>query len=126
MPSVYDPDNFAGRVSLAASYIAAGSKPTRSFDTCFEMYDGDAVATALYRRAEKNPDGALAVNLWKYLSRETVQECARAHSHVRNLAAWAREMRAEAEAASARRRAEQEAQNATQAAVVGAGQLTLF
>ena len=55
MPSVYDTENFQGRVSLAALYISKGRETTRSFDTCFEMWDGDAVAVALLRRAERNP-----------------------------------------------------------------------
>ena len=55
MPSVYDESNFTGRVNYAAQClvrrVGIGS---RHFDTCFEMGDGDAVVTALQRRAEKN------------------------------------------------------------------------
>lgn len=54
MSSLNDPDNFIGRVNYAAAAISAGRRPTRSFDNCFENWDGDAVAAALMRRAEKN------------------------------------------------------------------------
>lgn len=64
--SVYDTENFAGRVKLAASYILQGRRTTRTFDTCFEMHDGDVVAAALYRRAENNPK--LAEALPRYLN----------------------------------------------------------
>ncbi len=55
MPSVYDPENFIGRVNYAAQCFVRKSTGTRHFDTCFEMADGDAVVAALIRRAEKNP-----------------------------------------------------------------------
>ena len=54
--SVYDTANFTGGVALAASYISHGRSSTRTFDTCFEMNDGTAVALTLYRRALRNPD----------------------------------------------------------------------
>jgi len=60
IPAVYRPDNYHGRVKLAASYIAQDKGGTRTFDTCFEMDDGAAVAVALYRRAQENPNGPLA------------------------------------------------------------------
>jgi hypothetical protein len=72
--SVYDPENFIGRVNLAASYIAAGRHTTRTFDTCFEMWDGDAVAAALVRRADANPSGKLAKNLFHYITEDTARE----------------------------------------------------
>jgi hypothetical protein len=55
MPSVYDPDNFSGRVNYAAQCFMRGLRCTRHFDTCFEMADGDAVVAALVRRSAKNP-----------------------------------------------------------------------
>lgn len=76
MPSPYDPENFSGRVALAASYIAARREGTRTFDTCFEMYDGDVVATALYRRVLARPDTRLAANIWTYLDRNSVEQTA--------------------------------------------------
>ncbi len=116
MPSVYDDDNFSGRVNLAALYISTGRKTTRSFDTCFEMYDGDAVATALYRRALADPDGPLSRNLSRYLGLETVTATAMANTHRKNLAAWARELRAEGERSTAamlaKMQADREARNA--------------
>lgn len=54
MSTLNEPDNFIGRVNYAAAVISAGRRPTRSFDNCFENWDGDAVAAALMRRAEKN------------------------------------------------------------------------
>lgn len=98
MPSINDPENFAGRVDVAALVISQGRHTTRSFDNCFENYDGDAVATALYRRAQKRPDGDLSRNLWRYLSRDTVEPVAIENAHRTNLAAWARELRATARA----------------------------
>ena len=115
MPSVYEPDNFSGRVSLAALVISRGGEQTRSFDTCFEMYDGDAVATALYRRVQQNPHGDLAKNLWRYLGRQSVEATAIENAHRKNLTQWARELREDGErktaAMLAQMRAEQEARN---------------
>lgn len=54
MPSVHDAENFAGRVNYAAQCLMRGTSGTRHFDTCFEMHDGDAVVTALVRRARNN------------------------------------------------------------------------
>lgn len=54
MPSVYQEDNFSGRVNYAAQCFMRNIGSTRHFDTCFEMYDGDVVVTALVRRCEKN------------------------------------------------------------------------
>lgn len=98
MTSVNDPDNFAGRVNLAALVISKGRSTSRSFDSCFENNDGDAVATALYRRAQKSPDGDLARNLWRYLSKDSVEPVALANAHRTNLSAWSRELRAAANA----------------------------
>lgn len=58
---------FDMRVSRAAAHMASGRPITRSLDNCFENFDGDAVAHALYRRAAKNPEGKLARNIGKYL-----------------------------------------------------------
>ena len=56
MPSLYQQENFIGRVNYAAQClvrrVGIGS---RHFDTCFEMADGDTVVVALQRRAAKNP-----------------------------------------------------------------------
>lgn len=93
MPSVYNSDNFAGRVALAASYIAKNRSGTRTFDTCFEMGDGDAVVVALYRRTQKRPDSKLAKNLFKVLSPNTVMPEVNRLEGQDNLEAMAAKMR---------------------------------
>lgn len=79
--SVYRSDNFKGRVDLAAAYISGNRKTSRTFDTCFEMYDGRVVAAALYRRALKNPK--LAQNMPRYLDMSLVENSAQAFAHVK-------------------------------------------
>ena len=98
MTSVYDSTNFKGRVNLAASYIAAGRSSTRSFDTCFEMNDGDMVVAALVRRAFADPAGKLALNLFKILVEDKAKETAARLSHVatRDLPTVAADARREA------------------------------
>lgn len=54
MSRLNDPENFRGRVNYAAKVIAYGHRPTRAFDSCFENYDSDEVATAILRRSRKN------------------------------------------------------------------------
>lgn len=66
------PDNFAGRVSYAAKVIASGRPTSRAFDNCFENYDNDEVAAAVYRRSLKNPK--IATNIFRYLNREVTME----------------------------------------------------
>lgn len=68
MSSLNIPDNFAGRVNYAAAVISSGRASTRSFDNCFENFDGSEVAVAVYRRSLKNPK--IAANLFRYLARE--------------------------------------------------------
>ena len=46
---------FCARVAFAHRFILSGNRPTRKFETCFEMWDGHLVAAALYRKAQKNP-----------------------------------------------------------------------
>jgi hypothetical protein len=53
------------RINFAVSYIVQGRQTTRTFDTCFEMGDGDAVYAGIMRRAAKNPK--LAANVGRYL-----------------------------------------------------------
>lgn len=93
MARVYDTDAFAERVSLACAYIAARKETTRKFDTCFEMYDGDAVGVAVYRRSLRNP--RLRANLWRYLGRPMLVELAYRERRrpTRQLSAWAAELR---------------------------------
>ena len=112
MPSVYAAENFSGRVSLAASYISQRRESSRAFDACFEMYDGHAVSVALYRRAQKAPHGPLAANLWRYLRQDIIEPRAAENAHRTSLTAWARELWAEGERASAALWAELEARRA--------------
>jgi hypothetical protein len=95
MPSVYDHENFAGRVNFAAFIITQGRRTTRSFDTCFEMSDGDAVAAALVRRAQTNE--RLAANLFRYIGEKSATEAAK-RLEGQKLATAARAMRAESKA----------------------------
>lgn len=100
MPSVYDNDNFAGRVNYAATVISRKGGHTRHFDTCFEMYDGMEVAVAVYRRSLRNPK--LAANIWTYLGKEMVMRNVEELKHVRtrDLAARAAQSRARSKAAT--------------------------
>lgn len=52
--NVYEPEAFQARVNYAATCLVNGISSRRR-DTCFEMFDGDAVVVALVRRARKNP-----------------------------------------------------------------------
>lgn len=70
---VYDRHDFRARVDYAAGRIANNQPTTRAFDTCFEMFDGDAVSLALLRRTLRRPCGRLARNIWQYLRRESVE-----------------------------------------------------
>lgn len=70
--SVYDPANFKGRVDLAAAYISKSRRTNRTFDTCFEMGDADAVVMALVRRATARPQGRLAHNLSRYIAQTSI------------------------------------------------------
>ena len=76
MSKVYENDAFQVRVNLAAGYISKGRNRSRTFDTCFEMHDGDAVATALVRRVDRNPHTRLAQNIWRYLSEKRARGAA--------------------------------------------------
>lgn len=93
MPTVYDEENFSGRVNFAAKYISEGRNTTRHFDTCFEMYDGDAVYVALCRRAMKNPK--LAENMPRYLCMSMREKLLEQYTHIttRKLPEIARQLR---------------------------------
>lgn len=75
MPSqIHELGGFWDRVNFASAVIARNGEPTRNFDTCFEMYDGNAVAAAVVRRAKANPDGPLARNLFpRYLGPRAIE-----------------------------------------------------
>lgn len=91
----YEPDAYTYRVDFAAKRISEGGGTTRAFDTCFEMWDGDGVAVALYRRSRRNPK--LKRNLFKYLNRSSVVQAAWRHRRrpTRDLKILAQELRAE-------------------------------
>lgn len=102
--SVRDPDAFYERVNYAIRCIQIGRTGTRGYDTCFEMYDGELVAVAIYRRAQADP--ALAVRLWTGIGRDVTLAAVARYADVpdRQLAQMARELRAQryAEAQAAR------------------------
>lgn len=75
--NVYDPNAFRNRVEFAAAHISAGRGDSRAFDTCFEMYDGDAVAAALIRRIDANPNSMLARNIFRYIGEDLAREASR-------------------------------------------------
>lgn len=94
-PSRANDGGFSRRVTAAAAYIGGGRRTSRAFDSCFEMHDGDAVAVALMRRAEARPGTKLAANLWRYLSRSTVEAAAARQPAGMTLADWSRAQVAE-------------------------------
>ena len=98
---VYAPDAFASRVAFAAALIARGGEASRRFDTCFEMYDGDAVAAGLMRRAKANPEGNLARNVFRYIGEAGALKHYEQTKHLtaRGLAEFAAKLRADAETA---------------------------
>lgn len=113
MPTPYTEDAFAYRVDFAARVISSGQRSTtRAFDTCFEMYDGDAVAVALYRRSRRNPK--LRANIWRYLTRAHIVALAWKHRRKSraDLATWAADLRRKAKEASARMMAARDAERA--------------
>tara|TARA_R110002153_G_scaffold227042_1_gene379726 strand:- start:205 stop:498 length:294 start_codon:yes stop_codon:yes gene_type:complete len=79
----------------AASYISAGRATNRSFNNCFMWWGSDAVAITLYRRARKRPDTKMAQNLFKYLSRDTVEKVVEKYKHWDNLEELAEHMKKE-------------------------------
>lgn len=100
MTSTTDPENFAGRVNYAASCFMRGVRNSREFDSCFEMYDGKIVVTALVRRCKKNEKlrNAIAAS---YGGTFPLEWCAIAEDHkfcgTRCLAALAKHIREQEE-----------------------------
>ncbi len=78
------PGSFQARVNLAAAYISAGRPHSRAFDDCFEMHDGDFVATALWRRVQKRPNTNLAMNIHKYLGKARLEATANQFADVQD------------------------------------------
>ena len=99
MPSrIHEPDGFWDRVSFACAVIARRARTTRQFDSCFEMFDGDAVAAAVVRRAKARPNGPLARNLFpRYLGpRALASYEATKHLSRKQLENYAADLRKEA------------------------------
>ena len=99
MPSrIHELDGFWNRVSYACAVIARRAGTTRQFDICFEMFDGDAVAAAVVRRAKARPDGPLARNLFpRYLGpRALASYEATKHLSRKQLENYAADLRKEA------------------------------
>lgn len=69
--SVYG-DAIAPRINYAARCIMSGHTGGRSFDTCFEMGDGDEVVAALVKRARRNP--RLAAKLKGVISESSLRK----------------------------------------------------
>ena len=80
--NVYEKEAFSYRVEFAAAVISRGGNTTRNFDTCFEMHDGDSVSAVLVRRAKANPNGKLAQNLYRYITKESAEAAYEATKHL--------------------------------------------
>jgi hypothetical protein len=86
MASVYDKDAFSDRVNYAAKCFLRGTSGTRHFDTCFEMNDGDAVVTALVRRAERNAKLHAAIaRQWSGTFPKSWRDTAEKYEHIPTL-----------------------------------------
>ena len=97
MTHINDLDNgFRARVAFAAKVISSGRRTTRTFDSCFENHDGDAVALALFRRAQRRPNTKLCANLWRYLSQTMVTDLAYSETDREDLESWSRDLIARA------------------------------
>lgn len=93
--SVYNAEAFHERVNFAARSFLSGNTSSRAFDTCFEMYDGDLVVTALVRRCARTPFLHQAItDCWGGKFPEGWITTAAKYSDVTNLAGKARSIRA--------------------------------
>jgi hypothetical protein len=100
---VYKHDAFTARVNYAAQCFMRGTR-SRRFDGCFEMFDGEAVVTALVRRARKNPRLCAAIARgWSDLKDGLPVlwvETAERYAHHSDLSALASELRTKAKGAA--------------------------
>ena len=71
---IYDIYGFTARLQFLTRAINDGREPTRNFDTCMEMGDGDYIAAALYRKAQKSKD--FLDRMQGYFCLESVQSTA--------------------------------------------------
>jgi len=109
MGSVYDEENYAGRVNYAATVIARKGRHTRHFDTTCEMDDGDFVVVAVYRRSLSNPN--IAKNIFDYFNKKITLDLAEKYKDV--LTSKLKDLALEArQAADARRKQEAAASKA--------------
>ena len=79
---------FCARVAFAHQTILSGARPTSKFEDCFKMWDGDFVATALWRKATRESDKGstrMMDNLGNYLSVDLVEAIA---NKLDNLPDW--------------------------------------
>jgi hypothetical protein len=63
-------DAIGDRINYAARIIREGRNTSRRFDSCFEMYDGDAVVAALVTRSAKC--AKLRANLPRYIAQSSI------------------------------------------------------
>ena len=66
MPSVYDLDNFQGRINLASQYILQGRNTIRSFDTCMQRCQygiKQTVKRSVTRMSDNGPEERRKTNL---------------------------------------------------------------
>ena len=86
-------DDFHGRVAYAARCFLRGTQ-SRAFDSCFEMYDGDLVVTALVRRCATDANLRRAVERdYSGMLPESWQQAAQKHKDTKRLGVAARTMR---------------------------------
>lgn len=94
-PSLHD--DFIGRVNYAAQCFIRHIRSSPTLDACFEMFDGDAVVTALVRRARNNPTLSAAIaSQWRegFPQSWVDTEARYASWPTRRLAVLARDLRA--------------------------------
>lgn len=48
-------DTCQARINYAIRVMLAGRNTSRTFDSCFENGDGDAVVAGIWKRAQRNP-----------------------------------------------------------------------
>lgn len=75
---------FKARVDYATFCFLLDDIDSRAFDTCFEMWDGDAVVTALVRRAAFHPPlhCAIAKHWWGGEFPQSWRDTAAKYAHV--------------------------------------------
>lgn len=93
-------DEFNNRVSMVINWIESGKPTDRTFDSYFEMNDGDAVVAYLLLKAQANPDGVFAKNWTKYLTKDSSEAALKLYQSDfkgLDLATWAQHLRSRSE-----------------------------